>query len=170
MNAFNLVLPLLIIALIVWACCKKIDVYAEFVAGVKDALNLVLQIFPCLVAVLIMINLAEVSGVKKALIDLCAPVLRFVGVDSALCELVIIKPFSGSGSLAVLENIIKTNGANSFVAKVAAVAFGSSETIFYVSALYYSGCKNKKNVKPVVIALFCHFVSFVFATVICRFF
>nr|MBO4518236.1 spore maturation protein [Clostridia bacterium] len=101
--------------------------------------------------------------------DFLAPVFGFLGIPKELTKLVLIKPFSGSGSLATLSEIFKQYGAESYLARCACVIYGSSETVFYVASVYFANAKTKNLIKPIVISLFASFCSCVFACFICKF-
>jgi len=162
------IIPILLIALFVYTLIKGGKSYDIFVEGVKKAFPLVLSIFPYLVAVFIMTFLFEKSGLSSAIIDLSADFFQFFGINKALVPLVLLKPFSGSGSLSILSNIMSTYGVDSYIARCACCIYGSSETVFYVGAVYYSKCKNKPPVLPFIISLISNFVATVFACFICK--
>ena len=115
-----------------------------------------------------MCELFEVSHLSALLIKWLSPVFSFLGIPPELTKLVLIKPFSGSGSLAYLSEIIKTYGADSYIARCACGCFGSSETVFYISAVYFAGIKVKKLALPIVCVLVATLVSTVVACLICR--
>jgi len=89
-------------------------------------------------------------------------------VPPELAKLVLIKPFSGSGSLSFLTNIISEYGADSYIARCACVLYGSSETTFYISAVYFVKCKNKKRILPIAIILLATFITTVISCLLCR--
>lgn len=169
MKIFEYLIPILILALIVYAIIKKVNVFQCFVNGAKGSLDTIIQIFPYIVAVIFMTECFKESGINERITDLFGDFLSFLRIDANLLQLIIIKPVSGSGSLAVLSEIIKTYGADSFTARTASVIFGSSETTFYIASVYFCNVKNKKIVKGVLISLFCAFLSSLFACFICRF-
>lgn len=170
MNVAIYIVPVLIIAVILYALFKKVNVFTAFTSGAKEALPLIYTIFPTILAVLIMSELFEVSGLSAIFIKLLSPVLKFFGIPTELTKLVLLKPFSGSGSLALLDEIYKTYGVNSYISLSASAIFGSSETTFYVSAVYYSKCKNKNAAKAIIISLTATFLGAVFSCFICKFF
>ena len=163
------VVPVIIVAAFTVGLIKKVPLYDAFVDGIKKALPLVISIFPYICAVTIMCEVFEQSGLSSAIIDLLAPFFNFFGIEKGLIKLILIKPFSGSGSISVLNDIFAEFGADSYVGRCAAVIFGSSETTFYVGAVYFSSVKNRaKFIAPVIISLVSTFISTVFAVFICR--
>lgn len=137
------------------------DAYKGFIEGSKNAIDLVCSVFPYLVTVMIAVELFRQSGLAQVLANFLSPVLSIIGIPSQLTELMIIRPVSGAGAMAVLENIFITYGADSFIGKCASVIYGSSETIFYISAIYFSGCKEKLKGYAIPVALVCTFVGYI---------
>ena len=110
-------LPVFIIAVLAIGFFCRVNVYDSFVTGAREGVKLVLSVFPYICAVLIATELFSVSGMSAALTDLLAPLFRFLGIPEQLCELVIVRPLSGNGSLAVLEKLIAEYGADSYIAR-----------------------------------------------------
>lgn len=162
-------IPALFLGVIIFALVKKVKIYDEFCAGVGDAVKFTLSLLPCLVSVFMMCELFEVSTLSQRLTDLLAPAFSALGIPKELAKLTLIKPFSGSGSLAYLNNIIAVHGADSYIARCACVCYGSSETVFYISAVYFAGLKKKNLATPVVIVLISSLLSTVLACLICKF-
>ncbi len=162
-----LIIPLLFAALFVYALIRKVRLYDCFTAGVKGAIPLVVSLFPYLVSVLILSELFEQSGLSARLTQGLAPVFRFLGIPPEIGKLVLLKPFSGSGSTALLSEILSAYGADSYIARCACVAYGSSETVFFISAVYFAGSR-KNLTKPVLIALFSNFASLILGCLFCR--
>ena len=92
-----------------------------------------------------------------------------LGVPTELCELVVIRPLSGNGSIAILENIYKTYGADSYIARCGSVIVGASETVFYIATVYFSTTKVRKLRYAIPISLFSCYLGAVFACLLCRF-
>lgn len=162
-----LIIPLLFAALFVYALIRKVRLYDCFTEGVKGAIPLVVSLFPYLVSVLILSELFEQSGLSAWLTQGLAPVFRFLGIPPEIGKLVLLKPFSGSGSTALLSEILSAYGADSYIARCACVAYGSSETVFFISAVYFAGSR-KNLTKPVLIALFSNFASLILGCLFCR--
>lgn len=167
MKYATLIIPLLFAALFVYALIRKVRLYDCFTEGVKGAIPLVVSLFPYLVSVLILSELFEQSGLSARLTQGLAPVFRFLGIPPEIGKLVLLKPFSGSGSTALLSEILSAYGADSYIARCACVAYGSSETVFFISAVYFAGSR-KNLTKPVLIALFSNFASLILGCLFCR--
>ena len=168
MKYFSLISPLLFLALFVFALIRRVKLYDTFTEGVKEAAPLVLSLFPYLAAVLMLSELFEQSGLSAWLTGALAPVFRFLGIPPEIGKLVLMKPFSGSGSTALLSEILSTHGADSYIARCACVCYGSSETVFYISAVYFARVKEKKLIKPVIIALVANLVGMIVGCLLCR--
>ena len=163
-----LIIPLLIAALIAFALFKKVKIYDSFIDGAKKAIPLVVEIFPYLAAVFMMCEVFEKSGLNNALIDLLTPFYGFFGVPKEVVGLTLLKPFSGSGSLALLSEVLKEHGADGYIGRLACVLFSSSETTFYVCSVYAVKAK-KFNVAPAIaISLAANFIATIFASFICK--
>ena len=150
------------------AAIKKVNVYSCFTSGIESALKFVLSLLPCLAAVFMMCALFEESGLSELMIKLTSPAFSFFGVPEELTKLILIKPLSGSGSLAYLTEILNEYGADSYIARCACVCYGSSETVFYISAVYFAGMKTKGLMKPIIISLFSALVATVLACALCQ--
>ena len=162
------VIPVIFIAVFGYAAVKRVNVFSAFTRGAGDAVKFVFSLIPLLLAVFIMCELFERSHLSDALSDLLAPLFTFLGVPEELIKLVLIKPFSGSGSLAYLTDIIETHGADSYISRCACVLYGSSETVFYISAIYFAKSKQKKRALPIILILAATFVTTVIACLLCR--
>ena len=143
MNLTALIVPALFLVTFAFALIKKIKLYDCFTEGVKEAVPLVLSVFPYLAAMLILSELFSASGLAAAITKFLAPVFAFFKIPPEIAPLVLIKPFSGSGSTALLSEIFSAFGPDSYIGRCAAVAYGSGETVFYISAVYFAGSKKK---------------------------
>ncbi len=162
------ILPVIFLLLFVYCIFKRINTYDHFVKGAKGAIQLVVDIFPFIASILIAVSLLRVSGITTFLGKLLSPFFNLLGIPTELCELVLLRPFTGSGSYGILENIFTTYGADSYIARCACVIMGCSETIFYVATVYISQTKVKKLLYAIPVALFCSLVGTVLACLICK--
>ena len=162
------IIPFLFLTILVYSAIKKVKPYDAFTEGAKSALPFAANIFPYLVSIFVLTELFEASGISDFLSDILSPVFGFLGIPKELSKLVMIKPFSGSGSLAMLSEIFSEYGADSYLARCACVIYGSSDTVFYIAAVYFANVKNKKLLLPIIVSLFASFCSCVFACFICK--
>jgi spore maturation protein B len=161
-------LPVIIIGLTVYALAKRVKVYDCFLDGAKDGLALVKTVFPYVTAIYIVIVLFNESGLSHTVSGWMAVPLSYLGIPPEITELMLLVPISGNGTIALLQDIIITHGADSYVARCAAVVAGGTETIFYISAVYLSKCKDKHIVGAIPISLFCTLISVVSGCALCR--
>lgn len=138
------VLPLLIVGFVAWGLYKKVPVYEEFVEGAKEGFDVAKSIIPYLVAILFAIGMFRASGAMDALTNGLRPVLAFLGFPPEVLPMAIVRPLTGSGSVGVLADMVKTFGEDSLFVKMAATMFGSSETTFYVIAVYFGAVGIRK--------------------------
>ena len=169
MKFLSLLIPLLFLLVFSYALRRKVRLYDAFTEGVKDAAPLILTLFPFLAAILMLSELFEESGLSAMLASALSPALRALGIPAEIAKLVLLKPFSGSGSTALLGEIFSSCGADSYVARCACVAYGSGETVFYISAVYFARTKRKNLLKPIMISLTANFAAVVFGCFLCRF-
>ena len=165
----NYIIPCFLFILFVYCYIKKINAYNHFVCGAKESIDLCINTFPYLVAIFMAVELFKLSGLAAILSGFLSPVLQFVGMPSELAEFMILRPFTGSGSLAMLSEIIASYGVDNYITKCACVIMSCSETIFYVVAVYFSTVKIKKLRYTIPISLLASFVGSVFACFVCRF-
>ena len=153
-NVADYVLPAALLAVAVLGVVCKVPLFDSFVKGAGKALKVVASVFPYLAAVFVCVALLEASGLQSKLCEWAQPVLTWLGVPAETLPLLLVKPLSGSGSLAMLTQIIETYGADSRVARTAAVMAGSSETVLYVAAVYFGavGVKRLRYGLPVAFA------------------
>ncbi len=162
------VLPLLLFFLFLYGVIKKVRLYDAFLEGAKNAFELSLTLFPYLAAILIAVALFRASGGIALLNTLTSPIFHFLGIPKEITELVLLRPFSGSGSLALLEEILKTYGPDSYIARCATVFAGGGDTVFYLAAVYFSSVGIKRLHLAIPIALFSMLFGTVLACLLCR--
>lgn len=162
------ILPILFVGLFVFCSFKRVNTYDHFVKGAKGAIKLVVEIFPYVASILIAVALLRASGITSLLAQMLSPIFRLLGIPTELVELVLLRPFTGSGSYGILEGIFNTYGADSYISRCACVIMGSSETIFYVATIYFSQTSVKKLSYAIPVALVCSLIGTVFACLLCR--
>ncbi len=162
------ILPVLFVGLFIYGYFKKINTYDTFVKGAKGAIELAVSIFPFVATIMIAVALLRLSGITELLAKLLAPVFKFVGIPNELCELVLLRPFTGSGSYALLNDVFATYGPDSYISRCASVILGCSETIFYVATVYFSQTKVKKLYYAIPCALLASIFGAIVGCLLCR--
>jgi spore maturation protein B len=149
---------------------KKVKVYETFVEGAKDGFTIAVRIIPYLVAILVAIGMFRASGALDLLLNFLSPVLTLIGFPPENLPLALMRPLSGSGSLGLLTDLINAHGPDSLIAKIGATMFGSTETTFYVLAVYFGSVGIRKTRHALVAGLFADAVGVLSAVYICKFF
>lgn len=146
-----LIIPLFILFTIWYGTFKKVRVYDSFVAGAKEGPGIVLNIFPYLLTIFVVIKGFQASGAFDALRNGFHQLFAFAGIPIEVVSMALIKPLSGSASTALFTDIVKTTGPDSTATKMTAVIMGSAETTFYVLAVYLGaiGIKKTRYLVPV---------------------
>lgn len=148
---------------------KKVKVYESFVVGAKDGFTIAVRIIPYLVAILVAIGMFRASGALDVLLNFLTPILTAIGFPPENFPLAIMRPLSGSGSLGLLTDLINEYGADSIYAKIGATMFGSTETTFYVLAVYFGSVGIRKSRHALAAGLIADAVGVLSAVYICRF-
>lgn len=164
----NYVVPVLLIAVLAYGLVKRVNVYDSFVLGAKKSFDLSISIFPYLAATFIMVNALSASGLDAYVTEFLAPPFALLGVPREVVKLILLRPFSGSGSLAILTDVYARYGVDSYVGRCASVIMGSSETVFYVASVYFAGTKVKRTGFAIPLALLCNLLGSVLACLLCR--
>ena len=138
------VLPLMIVGMPIYGLVKGVKVYEEFVEGAKEGFRVAVMIIPYLVAILFAIGMFRASGAMDFLVAALEPVLGAIGFPPEVLPMAIIRPLTGSGSAAVVAEMAATFGEDSVLVKIAGVMFGSTETTFYVIAVYFGAVQVRK--------------------------
>lgn len=168
MSVSVFIIPVLILCTIVYATIKHVNCYATFVLGAKKSIDLCINLFPYLIAIFFALELFRTSGLINILSNILAPSFNFFGIPEELSELVLIRPFSGSGGLACLQNLFETYGPDSYISRCGCVLVGSSETIFYIATIYFSQTKVKKLWYAIPLALISCFVGAIVGCLLCK--
>jgi len=147
--AGELAVPLILAFVTAYALTKDENVFDGMAAGAKDGLKTVLSILPALIVLLPAVAMLRASGAVDALTSFLSPFLTRLGIPAETVPLMLIRPLSGSGALAVGSDVMKAAGADSLTGRTAAVMLGSTETTFYVVAVYF-GAANIKNTRHAI--------------------
>lgn len=151
-NAISIfAIPLVLLVFLGWGFVKKVKVYEVFVEGAKEGFSTAIRIIPYLVAMLVGIAIFRASGAMDLLSAIVAPITSLIGMPPETLPMAIMRPLSGSGSLGIMTELMKTHGPDSLIGIMASTMYGSSETTFYVLAVYFGAVaiKNTRHAVPV---------------------
>ncbi len=141
-----LAIPLIIMLFLGYGYLKKVRVYEVFVEGAKEGFEVGVKIIPYLVAMLVAIAMFRASGAMDWLKIIMSPITGLINMDPELLPMALMRPLSGSGSLGVMTELMNKHGVDSLIGFTASTMFGSTETTFYVVAVYY-GAVNIRNTR-----------------------
>jgi len=162
--------PLLLAATALFGLVKRVDVYNELTKGAADGLTILLRILPSLVGLLTAVYMLRASGAMGALEGLLAPLLERLGIPPETASLLLIRPVSGSGALAIGSELMRAHGPDSYIGRVAAVMLGSTETTFYTIAVYFGSAGVRKTRYAIPAALIADLTGFMAAAFAVRLF
>lgn len=138
-------IPLIILVIVGYAYfVKKIKVYEVFCEGAKEGFTTAVRIIPFLVAMLVAIGIFRASGSIDWMVKILDPVLLLIGMPGEVLPLAIMRPLSGGGANGILVDLMKTHGADSLIGRMASTMSGSTETTFYVLAVYFGAVSIRK--------------------------
>ncbi len=165
----DLLIPVLIAFVLVYCLIKGVDAYSGFVKGAKGALPLMANLLPYIIAMFVAVELFRNSGLSAILCKFLAPLFKGIGIPPEVCELTLIRPFSSNAGYVLLRDIFSRYGVDSYIGKCASVIMGSSDTIFYVSSIYFASTKVRKTGLTIPIALICNVACAILSCFCCRF-
>lgn len=143
-NIGNYLLPIVVFLIIIVAFIKKVSLYDTFVEGAKEGILLGFQVFPCLIGMIFGINILLRSGFISDIFGNLSFLFSKIGVPTEILPLAIIRPISGNASFAIMIDLFKTFGVDSYIGRIAAIMQGATDTTLYVISLYFGsiGIKN----------------------------
>lgn len=171
--AANFLLFSLIIGFLAAGFCKKVNMYDSFIEGAKEGFKTAVMIIPYLVAVLVAIGMFRASGAMGVITDWITSAVSALGIDAewvGALPTALMKPLSGSGSRGMMVDVMNTYGADAFVSRVASCLQGSTDTTFYILAVYFGSVGVKKTRYAVPFALLADVVGSVSAILVAYFF
>lgn len=169
MNAISLLsIPLLLSFFPLYAALRRVKVYEEFVEGAKEGFKTAIMIIPYLVAILVAIGMFREAGGIEMISNALKPLLSALGFPTELLAMCLVRPLSGSGTLGLFSDIVKEFGPDSLLARTAGTIFGSTETTFYVIAVYFGAVAVKRTRHAVPAGLIADLVGIIASVIICR--
>lgn len=159
----TLAIPLMIVGVPVYGLFKRVPVYEAFIDGAKEGFDIAVLIIPYLIAILMAIGVFRASGAMDAIAGIIGPAMLSVGISPELLPMMIARPLTGGGSLGILSELNTRFGSDSLITQTAAVMYGSTETTFYVIAVYFGAVGIKKVRHSLLTGLIADFTAMILA-------
>lgn len=140
----NLMIPLMVLIVVGYGLLKKLNIYDIFIEGSKESFEMILSMFPCMLAMIFGINIFLKSGVLNVIFKFLEPLFNLIKIPLDIVPMALMRPISGSSALAILNNVLGTSGPDSFIGRLASVVQGSTDTTFYILTLYFGSIGIKK--------------------------
>jgi len=160
-------MPVLLVAIPAVGMIRGVKVYDVFIEGAKEGFNVAIRIIPFLVGILVAIGMFRGSGAMDLLTAVLRPIVAPIGFPPELVPLGILRSLTGSGSLAFTTDLIKSHGPDSVIGRTAATMYGSTETTFYVLAVYFGAVGVRRTRHAVPAALISDIVAALAAALVC---
>ena len=140
----NIIIPLIIVGIVGYGLVRRIKVYEVFLDGAKEGLQIVVELVPTLIGLLMAVGILRASGLLEAIGQLLEPLASLIGLPGQIMPLLLIKMFSSSASTGLVLDIFKTYGPDSYIGFLASVLMSCTETIFYTMSVYFLAAKVTK--------------------------
>jgi spore maturation protein B len=163
-----LAIPMIIVFIPIYGYSKGIKVYEEFTEGAKEGFQVALRIIPFLVAIFLAISVFRASGAMDILTWIISPITSKIGMPGEVVPMALMRPLSGSGALGIMSELIKTHGADSFIGRLSSTMMGSTETTFYIIAVYFGSINVKQTRHALPAALTADLAGIIAAVVVCH--
>lgn len=162
-NLSRWIIPLLVLVIPAYGYLKGVKVYEAFIEGAEEGLRMVVRIAPYMLAILVALGLFKVSGAMDLIVAGLRPVLSLLGIPPEVVPLVVTRPLSGGAALGVLAEILRLQGPDSFVGRLASIMQGSTDTTFYVLAVYFGSVGIRKTRYALTLGLMADLAGFLAA-------
>lgn len=168
-NLSNVIFLLFIVGIPFYAALKKINVFDAFIVGAKQGFETSVNLIPYLVAMMVAIGMLRASGFFTLMSELLSPALEYIGMPSELLPLALVRPFSGSASTGIMAELIHKFGGDALISKMAATMMGSTETTFYVIAVYFGSVGIRQTRHAIPAGLLADLAGVIASVVVCRY-
>ena len=168
-NAISLyAIPFIIVSIVLFGAFKKVNVYETFTDGAKDGFKTAVTIIPFLVGMLVAIGVFRASGALDLITNALSPITSKIGMPGEVLPMAILRPLSGGGATGVMNDLMLTYGPDSLIGRIASTMMGSTETTFYVLAVYFGAVSIRKTRHAVAAGLLADLAGLLTAVWICR--
>ena len=161
-----IILPLIVLVIVIYGYKKQVNIYDSFLKGVLEGLKTCVSIFPNMIAMIFAVNLLISSGFIEYVFSFLKPLLSNFGLSTDILSMAFFRPISGNASLAIMNNIFEVHGPDSLMGRIASTLQGSTDTTFYVLALYFGSVGIKKTRYALGVGLFADCIGIIMAFVL----
>ncbi|AKL96969.1 spore maturation protein B [Clostridium aceticum] len=161
-------IPFILLIIPAYGFLKKVKVYEAFTDGAKEGFHTAIRIIPYLVAMLVAIGIFRASGAMDLLVNLVSPITSLIGMPGEVLPMAMMRPLSGGGAQGIMSELITTHGPDSLVGRMASVMHGSTETTFYVLAVYFGSIAIKKTRHALPAGLIADVVGLITTVIVVR--
>lgn len=164
----NAAIPVIMAIILIYGFKEKVKVFDSFLDGAKEGIETVVKIFPTLLGIFVAIGVLRSSGLIDGIVNLITPLTNLLEIPSSIIPLTLLRPISGSASMAVAVDIMQNYGVDTLTGLITSTIMGSTETTFYTIAIYTSAVGIKKTRGILAAALAADIAGMVVSTIICR--
>ncbi len=164
----NYIIPIIVLFIIIYGFIKKVDLYESFMEGVKEGLHMIIKIFPTIFTMMIAVQVLINSNIINQITAILKPIFYFLKFPSELFSIAMLRPISGTSSLVVMNNLLKTYGPDSFIGRVASIIQGSTDTTIYILGLYFSSVGIKRSKYALLAGLLADISAIILSIVVIR--
>ena len=164
----NLAMPMMILIIVIYGVLEKVKIFDNFLEGAKEGIKITISIFPTLIGLFVAIGALRSSGILDLIINFIIPLLNVINFPKEIMPLAMLRPISGSSSIAIATDIMKNYGVDSQIGIIASTIMGSTETTLYTIAIYTSCVKIKKIRFVLAVALITDVIGILTSVAVCR--
>ena len=165
-NMSKYAIPFILLSIPTYGLLKKVKLYESFTEGAKNGFDTAVRIIPYLVAMLVSIGVFRASGALDLLVSFLSPITELIGMPAEVLPMAFMRPLSGGGATGIMSELIATHGPDSLIGRMVSVMMGSTETTFYVLAIYFGSVSIKKTRHALPAGLIADFVGIITAVVV----
>lgn len=162
----SLIIPIMVLGVVIYGIYKKVNIYDVFIEGAKESFEMIFTVFPYLLGMMLAINLFLHSNILSNITSFITPILDLIGIPFDIIPMAVMRPISGTSSLAILNNIFESFGPDSFIGRLASTIQGSTDTTFYVITLYFGSIGIKKIRYSLYAGLFADLIGIIASIII----
>lgn len=169
MNEFGFyIIPSIVLIIIIFGFIKKVNLFDTFILGASEGFKSAISLVPSLVGLIVAVNMLKSSGAFDIFSNFLSPFFKFISVPCEVVPMAFLRPISGGGSIALLDNLLKSYGADSLIGRLSSIMMGSTETTFYTLTVYFSAVKIKDTKYAFICSTIADIFSMIFSVIVLK--